>query len=233
MPLTRSPEPPLLPPAARHYLAHTGVFEHPEVTAVALTMRGTLRLGGRWRPFTATEWLAPHRGFDWRARVRLGPVPVSGFDRYRDGEGAMRWRLLGLLPLLRASGGDIDRSARGRVVGEAVWAPAALLPEHGVTWREDGDGRVHARWTIDGVADELTLEVDGTGRLLSVEVARWGDPDGTGWRLVPFGARVEAETTFRGLTLPSRLSAGWFFGSERFAEGEFFRVTLETVAPAG
>jgi len=39
---------------------------------------------------------------------------------------------------------------------------------------------------------------------------------------------VTRERSFGGYTLPTRLRAGWHFGTERFeSEGEFFRVTID------
>lgn len=58
-------------------------------------MRGSIRLGGRWLAFRAREVRAPHRGFVWAARV--GGV-MAGSDHYTDGQGAMSWKLLGLIP---------------------------------------------------------------------------------------------------------------------------------------
>jgi hypothetical protein len=39
---------------------------------------------------------------------------------------------------------------------------------------------------------------------------------------------TEEEPTFSGFTVPSRIRAGWYFGTERFErDGEFFRATVE------
>ena len=71
------------------------------------TGRGRIKLG-RWIPFRGEELLAPHLGFHWSARAA---GVVGGFDRYADGEGRMRWKLLGALPVMTASGPDLSRSA--------------------------------------------------------------------------------------------------------------------------
>jgi len=66
------------------------------------------------------------------------------------------------------------------------------------------------------------------GRLKTFKLPRWGNPDGAEFRYVDFGGIVEAEGTFCGYTIPTRLRIGWYFGTERFAsEGEFFRATIE------
>jgi hypothetical protein len=56
---------------------------------------------------------------------------------------------------------------------------------------------------------------------------RWGDPDGTGtWDLHPFGGEVTAYATFGGLSVPSAGRFGWFFGTDRWSQGEFFRYRI-------
>jgi hypothetical protein len=64
---------------------------------------------------------------------------ISGFDQYVAGQGQMRWRLLRLLPMVQAQGPDLSRSAAGRVVGEAIWLPTALLPRLGAVFQRWGD----------------------------------------------------------------------------------------------
>lgn len=75
--------------------------------------------------------LAPHQGFHWSARVA---GVIGGFDQCLDGRGQLRWKLLGLVPVMRADGPDVARSAVGRAAGEAMWLPTTLLPRFGVEW---------------------------------------------------------------------------------------------------
>ena len=70
---------------------------------------------------------------------------VGGFDRYLDGHGQLRWKLLGVVPVTQAEGPDVTRSAVGRVAGEAMWLPTALLPRFGVEWEASDDRHVNAR----------------------------------------------------------------------------------------
>ena len=215
-----------LPDPVRRYLLAAIAPGTPLVTAARVGMRGQIRLG-RWLPFRAVELLAPHRGFHWAARAAGS---ISGFDCYVGGEGQMRWRLLGLVPVMRADGPDISRSAAGRVVGEAMWLPTALLPRFGVDWSAADDHHLTARWPIDAHEAALELVVDERGRLREGVFQRWGDPDRTGtFGLHPCGGEVTASATFGGVTVPSEGRAGWFYGTGRWAEGEFFRYQLTSV----
>ncbi len=214
------------PPVADRYLRHAIAADAPPATSVRLAMRGELRLG-RWWPFVAEETIDWPRAMTWRARVRMHGLPVRGFDRIVDGRADMLWRLFGVLPLVRASGPDIDRSTAGRLAAELVWLPGALAGPD-VRWRDLDERRCEARFAVHGHPVALVLEVGPAGHLVSLALDRWGDPDRTGFRPCPFGALVEAERSFSGFTIPTRLRVGWHVGTPRFEpEGEFFRATID------
>jgi hypothetical protein len=215
-----------LPAAARGYLEHAIAPGTPLASAVRLRMHGEIKLKG-WLPFTAEQVISWHQGMIWKATVRMHGLPVTGFDRLIDGEGAMRWKLLGIVPVMTASGPDVTRSAAGRVEAESVWLPSVLCGEE-VSWTAAEPGHPHARVTVQGEATELELSVGESGRLASVKMPRWGNPEGAEFHAVDFGGLIEEEKTFGGYTIPTRLRIGWYFGSPRFeSEGEFFRVTVD------
>lgn len=219
-----------LPPTARRCLTAAIAEGTPRFSATRITMDGEIRLGPRWIRFTAVELLAPQHGFVWSARTRLG---ISGSDHYASGDGGMLWKLFGLLPVMRAGGVDVSRSARGRAAGEAVWLPTMLSPAVGTTW-EDGteESQTTARLTTDGVETALDLAVDGHGMVRSVAFDRWGDPDGSGtfaWHR--FGMDAIRHGTFGGLTIPVAGVAGWHHGTDRWPETAFFRYRITDVTP--
>ena len=75
---------------------------------------------------------------------------------------------------------------------------------------------------------QLTITLAESGQARSLKLARWGNPEGGPFRYDDFGAVAEEERTFAGFTVPSRIRAGWHFGTESFEqEGEFFRATIE------
>lgn len=219
-----------LPAAVRRYLTASIAEGTPPYRAARFAMRGEIRLGSRWIRFTGQELLAPRDGFLWTARTRIG---ISGSDHYVAGAGAMSWKLLGLVPVLRAQGPDVSRSARGRATGEAAWLPTALLPAAGASWEDaTDDAHLTARVVTDGHETALDLVVGGDGRLRSVGFDRWGDPDDAGTFAVHrFGMDVAEYGTFGGLTIPVAGLAGWHHGSDRWPGSAFFRYRITDVAP--
>ena len=217
-----------LPPAARRYLEHAIAGGTPLASAVRLRMHGEIKLN-RWFPFTASQVIARDRGMVWSAMARVYGLPVTGFDRLIDHEGAMQWKLLGLIPLMRASGTDTTRSCAGRILAESVWLPSALCAES-VAWTEARDDAAHVsvRAAVEGEEGPVTFGIDPAGRLESVVLPRWGNPEGGVCRYYPFGGIAEQEKTFGGFTIPTRLRVGWHFGTPRFdTNGEFFRCTID------
>jgi hypothetical protein len=184
-------------------------------------MHGHIRIGA-WRPFAATQVLAPGVGFIWSANTKVAGVPVLGYDKYVDGVGEMRWRLGGLVPVMSARNPDISTSAAGRLAAESVFVPTAFAA---AKWSDDDDG-VHSTWQIDGHQESVDLQIDDNGRLCGLVMRRWGNPNGAPFARYPFGVTVDAEREFGGITIPTKVRAGWWWRTDRQPAGEFFRATI-------
>ncbi len=214
-----------LPPPVRRWLVHAIAPGTALLRSVELAMHGEIRLGA-WRRFEAAQILTPPQGFLWAATAHLTALPVSGFDRYSNGTGEMRWRLLGAFPVMSGAGADITRSAAGRLAGEFVFVPTAALGP-AIVWEPIDDRRAVARVPVGEREVHVTVEVAASGALESVTLCRWGDPDRSGYREHVFGAGFQDEAVFGGFTIPRTASAGWWYGTERWSEGEFFRFTID------
>jgi hypothetical protein len=217
-----------LPPAAQRYLRHSIEAGAPLFQAARLRMHGEIKLGS-WHPFEAEQVIRFGRGLIWRARAKMAPLMnVSGQDSYVDGVGRMRWRLLGLIPVMTADGPDISRSAAGRAEIDSLLLPTALVHDS-VRWFADDDD-THARALVHVPGDDgrLRLHVDEHGALLDISMQRWGNPEGGEFHEVAFGGYLGEPRRFGPLTIPTTIRAGWYFGGPRFeAEGEFFRATID------
>jgi hypothetical protein len=214
-----------LPEPVRAYFARAVAPGTVLAPAVRLAIRGEIRLGGRWLPFRSHEVLAPTRGLVWWGRVAR---VVSGGDYARHADGRLEWRALGLKRVAFAEGHDVVRSGLARAFAEGcLWAPTAVLPEAGVTWTAPSSREIvaTARTPYDTVEHRMTL--DDEHRAVAGVFLRWGDPSGGGSPgLHPFGGEATEWTTFGGVTIPSRGSVGWGFGTDEWPSGEFFRYEV-------
>src|ERR1700687_1835658 len=202
-----------LPEAARRYLEHAIAPGTRLASAVRLRMHGEIKLK-RWLPFAAEQVIRWDRGMIWRAPVRMHGVTIRGSDRLVDGAGAMRWRVLGLIPLMSAAGPDITRSAAGRVAAETTWLPSVLCGE-GVAWVQLDPSRARAAFAVAGEQVQVEIATDGAGRVESLKLQRWGNPEGGAFHYVEFGGLSAGEAAFDGYTIPTRLRVGWHFGTPR------------------
>lgn len=205
-----------LPEPARRWLGHAIAPGTPLWSSVELTMHGQIKLG-RWRSFTARQVLTPPDGYIWAARTRLAGLPVTGYDRLGSGGGEMRWRLMRLIPVLNESGPDVTRSAYGRLAGEIVLIPTAF--RHASWSLGEHAGTAVATWQFGDDTEAAELLLKPNGRLAEVRVNRWGNPGGAPFGRYPFAVRVEAESRFGGITIPTVFRAAW-------GENEFFRAEI-------
>jgi hypothetical protein len=188
-------------------------------------MEGHIRLG-RWLSFQATQFQAPPEGYVWAARTRLGPLPISGYDSYGDGTGEMHWRLLGRVPVMSAASADVGSSAAGRVALDALFVPTTWLGAD-VTWHDGCDENTAVgEWTVGALKLCVELTVDPDGRLIAATMPRWGNPNREPWGEYPCGGILEGEADYGGIKIPTQMRAGWFFGTDRWGQGEFFRAAI-------
>lgn len=215
-----------LPEAARRYLECAIAPQTKIASAVRLQMHGEIKLKN-WIPFQAEQVICWKHGFIWSATAWMNGLPIVGSDRVIDGIGAMQWKLLGLFPVMTASGSDITRSAIGRLQIESVCLPSVFCSQE-VSWTSLDKSLLRSSFVVQGQRAELDLTLDSKGQIKTFQLPRWGNPEGAEFHNVDFGGIVEEEGTFCGYTIPTRLRVGWYFGTERFeSEGEFFRATID------
>ncbi len=216
-----------LPNLARRYLECAIAPGTPLASAVRFWMHGDIKLGEKWHPFKGEEVIYWNRGMIWRATTWAKGLPIWGGDRIVDGVGESQWKILGLFPVMQASGADITRSSVGRVQVESMLLPSVLCNPD-ISWIELNASQVQANFTALGEPVKLTLTVSDRGMLEQAKIDRWGNPEGEAFHYVDFGGIVEESGTFDGYTIPTRLRVGWFLGSDRFESGgEFFRCAID------
>jgi hypothetical protein len=133
-------------------------------------------------------------------------MPVDrGFDRFAGDTGEMRWRLLGHIPVVNATGPDLDRSAAGRVALDAMLVPTAFL--NPLVNGSDGPrpNSATAEWTVGARTLQTELGVGRDGELRSVVMPRWGNPNDHAWAEYPCGGILTGEVDFGGIKLPTQI----------------------------
>ena len=217
-----------LPEPAQRYFAFSIASGARLYRAVAIDMSGELGLGTiaapGYRSMAAQQILAPPYGLLWR--VQAGAL--SGSDGVTPHTSWTRFRLFGLLPVVRA-GGDRDhqRSAFGRVIAESVfWAPASILPGEGVTWHAVDACRARVVVRCGGFEQAVELTVAADGRPTSVVMQRWSNANTDKiYRLQPFGGYLSEFRQFEGYTLPTVVEGGNHIGTDDYFP--FYKARVE------
>ncbi|MDX1978837.1 MAG: DUF6544 family protein [Bryobacteraceae bacterium] len=216
-----------LPDRVQRYFTHSIEVGAPLPRTVEIEMTGEMRLsrGGRWMPMRAHEILTPGSGFVFKAAVGKW-LPIRGSDRYMDGKGAMEWRLLGMIPVARASGPDISRSALGRMVVESFLVPGSLLPRCGVQWQQLDPDHAEARFESGAHCFTVTVKLAAGGALEQVAINRWGNLEtgNGGYEEIGFGGYLGEDRKFGPYTIPTRIAVGWRPDTDRYFE--FFRAGI-------
>jgi len=219
-----------LPDIAHRYFARAIQPGTPLSPVVALEMNGTFLLNGTELPMRARQILAPpDGGFVWQAEIGSGLMRMVGSDGLLEGPDGQSWTrfwLQGLVPLVRAGGSaDHRRSARTRLMMEAVWAPAALLPQAGATWRQVAPDIAEVSLAALGDIAPMRLTIDADGFITEMTAPRWSDANADRiYRLQPFGGQVLDHARFGGFTVPARVEMGNLWGTPDYAP--FFRATI-------
>ena len=136
---------------------------------VRLTQTGRMKrsLGTQsWMAFTATQTISTQTcAFDWRAKT--GPLGmISARDALEDGEGWFDIMALGFIPIARARHTpELVRGELMRYLAELPWAPAAILLNPALRWREAGPDQLVVSAGAGETASEVLLRLDSHGRI--------------------------------------------------------------------
>jgi len=157
-------------PAAVYDLA-LRLGANPEMSRKTVKLKQTGRMKQRlgatsWMSFTATQTIDTGEcAFDWRARV--GPFGmISVRDALQGGQGRLDVMALGVIPVARAERSSaLMRGELMRYLAELAWAPDAILFNTTLRWREDGPDRLAVSAGVGETAAEVTLTLDGEGRI--------------------------------------------------------------------
>lgn len=212
----------------RRYFAHAVSEGAPLAPGVRLTMTGRIKVG-TWLAFSARQE-GDGRSFAWHARVGAGPVTLLRvLDRFAAGAGSTEGRLLGRFRIFHAADVDTARSGAGRAALESIFAPAALLPQRGVTWRAESDELIVATFDVPPERPEVRMRIDEHGAVVSTSALRWGNGGRGPFEYIPCGCEVRAERRFGDVVVPSSVTVGWWFGTPRYAP--FFEADIHDLAP--
>lgn len=224
-----------LPAPVQRYFRAVLREGQPIVAAASLEHSGTFNTdetGAAWKPFKSRQRVVTRRpGFDWDARIAMVPgLTVLVHDAYVAGEGLLRARILGLLPLAEERATPaVAQGELMRFLAEAPWYPTALLPSQGVRWEAIDERSARATLVDGAVTVTLRFDFGADGLIASVSApARPRTVSGvtvpTPWR-----ARVWNYAERNGMRVPLEGEVSWQLaqGAAPYWRGRMTAVTYE------
>jgi hypothetical protein len=228
-----------LPPPVARYLRTVLGDGQPIPRRVRIDWAGEFNMGkpgaDRWLPFTARQDFVPGApGFVWDARIRVAGVPLRVRDSFVDGDGSMLGKVLGLVTVVDKRGGDrLAVAALQRYLGEAIWLPAALLPDAGVQWQAIDEKRAQATLVAGGARATLEFRFGASGLVDSVYAASRTYDDGRHPPSQhPWQARVLRYGLVDGTMVPVEAAVEWLLpgGAYPYWRGRPLRIALDAAA---
>lgn len=217
-----------LPEAAQRYLRYTRVVGKEPIQTVRLKQRGFFRTqpGQKWLPMVAEQYFTTNPpAFLWHGKIRPFPlISISAKDRFSDGHGSLRVKLLSLVPLASIHGPEADQSELLRYLGEIIWFPTAWLSDT-IEWLAIDTQSVQATIRQPGATASVMLFVSEQGQMTHVTAERFM-AEGKSSRLERWSAQCHAYQEVSGMLIPTSVEVMWNLASGDFS---YFRGAITEI----
>jgi hypothetical protein len=219
-----------LPAPVRRYLTAVIPENRRRGLRVRFTQAGVFRVREeveKWLPFTAEQHVVTNPpGFVWDATIRVAPLlSVRVMDAYQNGRGVLSARLLGVVPVAKASGPEMDEGEMMRYLAEAIWYPTALLPDERLSWRPLDQRSAIAVLSDNGREVSVKFSFDDDGMIYRIDADRYRAENG-GYRRRPWSAYCGEYALRNGFRIPLEARVVWHFPQ---LDLEYFRGRIESI----
>ncbi len=217
-----------LPEPVQRYLNYAQVVGKGPIRTVRLTQQGFMRTqpGQKWLPMVAEQsFTTTPPAFLWHCTMRPFPlVRISATDRFSEGHGSMRIKLLSVIPLGNARGPKIDQGELQRYMAEMIWFPTAWLSD-AFEWQAIDAYSAKATMHEQNVTASVVLHVNEQGQLTHVTADRYKEEHGH-YLLAPCSGQCTAYQEVDGMRIPSRIEITWHLASGNFT---WFRCKITEI----
>jgi hypothetical protein len=220
-----------LPAPVQRYLRAAGVIGQPRVHNFHVRMHGRIRNArdARWMPLTAEQYNfieEPARLFYLNASMFT--VPVQGYHRYVGPSATMTVKAAAWVPVVRASGPEMDQGETVTMFNDmCVMAPATLIGS-AIEWEAVDDRTARASFTNGGRTIRAELSFNEAGELtnFSSDDRYQTSPDGKSAKKVRWSTPLAHYHSFGPVRLASGGEARWHEPSGDYA---YIELTFDDV----
>jgi hypothetical protein len=207
-----------LPLPVQRWLKYSEVIGKEQVHTVYLKQKGLMKLKPdqkEWIESEAEQYFTIDKpAFIWRVKTSMAGLPVVGRDLFRDGQGKMQIKLVGMIPVVNVvNNPKLNEPALQRFLGEITWFPAAALSPY-IKWEPINDYSAKATMSYGETTGSAVFHFNKKGELTKFVAFRFkdiADPEPKEWI-----AKVLETKTINGIKVPTKLEASW-----QLEDGEF------------
>ena len=210
-----------LPQLVEDYLQRAVVAGSETPRRVRVTQTGEMwwKPGGRSMPFTAVQEFAVEEvAFWWRARFPIVPlVWMRVIDSYTEGTGRLDVKVLGLVPVMRQRGQEINRGELMRYLAELPLVPHAMRANGRLEWREIDARTVEVSTQLGLEQVAIKLEFDNAGDIVRAYTEARPYLKAKTVVPTPWGGVFGAYRELGGFRLPTTAEVSWELPEGPFA----------------
>lgn len=215
-----------LPDPVQRWLRYSNVVGQERPRTVRLKQEGEIRLAPdqAWMPFTAEQYYTTDPpSFIWQIDARMMSfLPIAGRDKLVDGHGQMNIEVLSLIPVVDASGPEMDQGTLLRYLNEIMWFPAAAVSPY-IEWETVDDNVARATMTYGGTSVEATFHFDDAGRLTNMIADRYQDAGDGEFKYLPWKTPIVDYGEFNGVRIPVAGEGVW---EEDWGDFTYVRIRI-------
>jgi len=216
-----------LPAPVKRYIRYSGSLNQPKVKNVRIVFDGKMRgKGNDWFDFTSMQYnffIDPSRHFFMKARM-FG-VSILGYHAYQNEKASMNIKLLGLIPVSRASGQEMDKSETVTFFNDmCILIPAALIDKR-IGWEPIDANSAKATFTNGANAITAILYFNQEGQLINfISDDRYDVNEMKQYR---FSTPMGNYKFIGGRNLATYGEAIWHYPDGDFAYGKFYLKDIQ------
>jgi hypothetical protein len=216
-----------LPEPVRRYVRLSGAVGQPRVHHFRAEWRGRIRAKAEdpWMEFTAEQYdfTDEQSRFFLMDAIRSG-LPVDVFHAFEERSATMRVRLLSAVPLVNASGPEMDQAETVTVFNDlCLLAPAALI-DPAIRWEPIDGQSARAHYTVGSNTISAVLTFNEAGELVNFvsDDRLAASADGTEFTSQRWSTPVGTYRSFGRRRAPTRGEGHW-----HPPDGEYTYIELD------
>ena len=207
----------LLPLPVRKYFELVFPDHVKTIKSVQLTHSGNFRTSpkSKWVKIRGIQYFRSDvPEFEWTGKTTL----FTATDRYVDGKGSLKVKLLGLIPIIDEVGSHVDQGELLRWLAESIWFPTNFLPRENQEWLPIDD--LHAKLIFNYNGMELFYDVtfNETGEITRLETLRYKEKG----KLEKWAGTASSYIDIDGYLIPKHIRAYWESEEGSFQYVDFY-----------